>query len=278
MNFPIAIICGGAGDGKDTVAAYITKHCNAVSIAQADPMKRFAATVFGCSEHQLWGPSDARNAPDERFASEDAWTAASLRVLAASAWLRDIGVPNVDAGLTSLWVWFIQLAEAHGFASVGNRMVRVGRSMQILTPRYALQTLGTEWGRTVSPLIWNDCALRTARALLTGGPRYTRTVGLTDDVSYHPPDFVIITDGRFRNEVLRIIELGGVTIQVSSPTAAALDAGVKGHRSEAELKSIPSSWFRFRIMNDKRRGLEALDATVAQLVAFMVSGPAELRL
>jgi hypothetical protein len=157
MNFPIAIICGGAGDGKDTVAAYITKHCNSVAIAQADPMKRFAATVFGFSEHQLWGPSEARNAPDERFASEDAWSAAAHGVRTASSWLRDIGVPDLDAAAASLWTWFVQLAEDHGFMPlpIGRAMVRVGPSERLLTPRYMLQTLGTEWGRTFSPLIWN---------------------------------------------------------------------------------------------------------------------------
>jgi hypothetical protein len=61
---------------------------------------------------------------------------------------------------------------------------------------------------------------------------------------------------------------------LSSPTAKALEAGVKGHRSEAELKSIPPSWFQYRILNDKSRGLEALDAPVKAAGRRMTSGPA----
>jgi hypothetical protein len=36
-------------------------------------MKRFAKDVFGFSEFQLWGPSEARNGVDERYLTSPAW-------------------------------------------------------------------------------------------------------------------------------------------------------------------------------------------------------------
>jgi hypothetical protein len=403
-------IAGPAGSGKDTVAEFINKHSTGVSIAQADPMKRFAADVFGFTEHQLWGPSDARNGADDRFLNYEAWQQALARFTdEAPCFLRGMGLE--DTWMSQLCAWFnwlmgayfpvpqdgwpplgstgLALAnergrflvdsddvervrqyswhikseerkntdyakatiegaevalhrfildvvdpnvhidhvngdgldnrhcnlricnnqenhfntnakgytwdkhrekwsakiavngqtinlgrfdsedEAHA-AYVGARKLHFGEfgTKKGLTPRLVLQTLGTEFGRVARPSMWNDYALRTANILLEGGVGYSRTRGL-EAGGIQNPEFVVVTDVRFRNEVLGIKREGGIVINVTSPSAdnSAIEAaGVKGHRSEAELKGIPKHWFDHVLINDKSNGLQALENCVHTLV------------
>jgi hypothetical protein len=64
-------ISGRAGSGKDTVGGFLRADHRFVSIAFADPMKRFCADLFDWDEEQLWGPSDLRNEPDLRYRRHD---------------------------------------------------------------------------------------------------------------------------------------------------------------------------------------------------------------
>jgi hypothetical protein len=265
-------IAGAAGSGKDTVAGFIAKYSNAVSIAQADPMKRFARDVFDFSEEQLWGPSECRNAADERYRFHDTWAKAEHLLLnRGEEWIKEV-LPGSEfshmMAMDALRDWFKKLFQQH---QVENR---------ILTPRYMLQTIGTEWGRQFSADIWNQVALRTARKLLAGGVSYHRAFGLNAPnnvpTQRENPEFVLVTDVRFRNELLGIIEAGGTTISVESPSennAAVEAAGVKGHKSEAELKGVPRHWFGAIILNDKSKGLQALENTVHGFVNELKMDP-----
>lgn len=318
MNTPIALICGGAGSGKDTLANMLAEILNGTCIAQADPMKRFAAHVFKFDENQLWGPSEARNAVDNRYfrsttvtdptlrkmnhdAVDGNWSLAALRLQqCAASWVKDV-LPNLTAyeqgkAVEALTKWFSDVARAHGYLVTAARLdhwedKKIAGELQVeyigmengrqLTPRYVLQTLGTEWGRKVSPAMWSEYAIRTARALLAGGCTYNRATGLTVVVENGATpdkilaeqtrgfDYVIITDGRFRNEIVNVKAVGGTTIEVMAPykydTIGA--AGVAGHRSEAELKTIPNHFFDFVIVNDKEHGLEALKRLARTLVS-----------
>ena len=68
------------------------------------------------------------------------------------------------------------------------------------SPRYAMQTLGTEWGRNlVSPTIWIDILRRRAQEM--------RVVGQP----------VVVDDVRFPNEAEAIKEVGGFLIRVVRP-------------------------------------------------------------
>ena len=60
-------ISGLAGSGKDTVADMLLKHKGVIKVSLADPIKRFAAEMWGFSKEQLFGPSQFRNAPDPRY-------------------------------------------------------------------------------------------------------------------------------------------------------------------------------------------------------------------
>ena len=84
------------------------------------------------------------------------------------------------------------------------------------TPRYAMQTVGTEWGRyTIHDDIW----LNIARHDIEQARRF--------------PDFrgIVIDDCRFDNEAALVRSLGGVVIHVTRldmPTVASTHASEKG--------------------------------------------------
>jgi hypothetical protein len=60
-----------AGAGKDVVAKRLTDNHSFVSIAWADPLKRFCQEVYGFADEALWGESDLRVLPDKRYPCPD---------------------------------------------------------------------------------------------------------------------------------------------------------------------------------------------------------------
>lgn len=279
MSTPIMLLTGAAGSGKDTVASFLVKNHEAVAIAQADPMKRLAKIIFGFTDDQLWGPSESRNAVDERYVIPEgtqfldpgpqvvAWTDASMHTWSdhdglVRGWLADV-FPDatgeeLSSHLHSLDRWISDLRAVYG--NIG--------SEKKLTPRVVLQTMGTEWGRKIDPTMWSKYALRVAEKLLEGGYTYDRVTGLISEPSNVGAPMVVITDGRFKNELLNVLKIGGVTVKITSPTedgSAVEKAGVAGHRSEAEQKTIPDHFFSFHFTNDKRLGLEECERLTRQL-------------
>lgn len=110
-----------------------------------------------------------------------------------------------------------------------------------LSPRVALQMLGTEWGRACYPNTWVDYALRVADKVLVEGYRYSQKDGL-EEVSFpwwfaNKPSGVVIPDVRFKNELDCIHAKGGTVIRLRRKGADG-DVGLKGHASEEEQKSI----------------------------------------
>lgn len=257
---PILIVNGPAGSGKDTIAQMIVDKVGGQCIAQADPMKRLAMNTFRFNELQLWGPSEERNKPDPRFApGSTSWDDAIAQIEygdLAEEWLYDLGIEG-RLGLLVEW--------AHGLKD------DFAKTNRVLTPRAALQTLGTEFGRMINRNVWVDHATKTAKRLLEGQVTYNKTYGLrlSDDPGQK---LVVITDGRFRNEILNVSMLGGKALKISPPSARTLDAaavdvaGIKGHASEAEQNSIPDFWYNTIYVNDKSLGLEQLRFNVANVI------------
>lgn len=215
-------ITGKAGSGKDTVADMLVTHFNFVKVALADPLKRICKEVFDFSDDQLWGPSEARNKPDERYQRPlSSWNEAVVKALQ---------VP---------------------------REYVITPEMSHLTPRYALQRLGTEWGRDCYPDLWVDYCLRVAVQLVDpacnsyGMYMYTPQEGLvslyeqTCQGEWRRDDApvggrykgVVIPDVRFINEAEVIRKAGGCIWCITRPSA-----GLKGeagqHISETELEHI----------------------------------------
>jgi hypothetical protein len=271
---PEILLFGEAGSGKDTVAAMIVEKYNGVSVAMADPMKRLAMRAFGFTEDQLWGPSANRNALDprytvtrvnehagahEEYAFAPAWKDARQWVEFLSMdWLKDVlGLSRIgrDVGEahTKLRVWLQKLEQ-------------IAAEQGGLSPRAMLQTLGTEWGRFVDRRIWIQYAQRIQRSLLGGGYTYDRTKGLVETPG-QTYSFALVTDGRFRNEALEFKAGGATVIRVVNPMGGGLTAGVKGHASEQEQKTIPDSWFDAVLVNNKDDGLSVLRWTVEDLMS-----------
>jgi hypothetical protein len=110
-----------------------------------------------------------------------------------------------------------------------------------LTPRFALQTLGTEWGRNCDPELWVKYALRKAAEREVAG------------------EVIIITDCRFANEAKAVRAVGGQVWFVDRPSLS-----VDTHPSEAGMLTDEfQSLVTYKIHNHST--LEALESTVCTL-------------
>lgn len=125
------------------------------------------------------------------------------------------------------------------------------------TPRWAMQTLGTEWGRRcVHPDLWVALWRRRLRQKCAGVE--------------HPR--IVVDDLRFKNEARAIHEMGGVVIRVTRERAkpfrllSAMWARLlrKSHVSEAGL---PDVYVDRTIVNDST--LEALKESVEETLVGM---------
>jgi len=114
------------------------------------------------------------------------------------------------------------------------------------TPRHAMQTLGTEWGRRCMPAdfwvgLWREAAREAAREALRSGEHG-----------------VVAEDCRFPNEARAVRDLGGQIWRVTRP---GLDAA-GGHLSEQIQAEIKPDW----ILNNDGT-LDALgDAVRARII------------
>lgn len=173
----IIALTGLKGSGKSTVAEMIGGVC----IGFADPLKQFCQKVFGFTDEELYGPSDARERPSARFK-------------------RPNGEP--------------------------------------LTARYALQTLGTEWGRNCDPDVWAKAGVATAK-------------DLAEDSGIYP---VVITDLRFVNEARLVREAGGQVWRISRTYN--VNPALDPHPSEAEIYSdAMGSYITHEVLNSTLAGL-----------------------
>lgn len=209
-----------AGAGKDTASDHLARQYGFRKMSLADPMKRIVQEVYGFTNEQLWGPSQMRNAPDKRYPRKwlhklhnggDLFTGASTQKL----------IPAEEIEYTE--------------------------PVEFLSPRIALQLLGSEWGRVCYQDTWVDMTLRNAAAC---------------------PYPVVIPDCRFQNEINAIHKAGGKVIRLRRQTQVdALTVGVQGHVSEAEQLAIPDSQFDkvLEVENGLERFYNQLDALMKEL-------------
>lgn len=247
-------IAGHAGSGKDTVARVFIDNYGFRQIALADPLKQFCRSVFDWSHDQLWGPSQYRNDVDGRYHSfrtevgadgsphvryDAAWGAARHhleqfgrswvhRILSGgTSYPAEVATPEAqqafeEGAYAALVEWFHQLGNQHP---------------SDLSPRIALQTLGTEWGRqSVTQDIWIKYAIHRAMGEILKG-----------DVNG-----VVISDVRFLNELEAILNVGGKLLHIERPVAKekSLAVGVTAHASETEQSGFDLQRFNFLFQND----------------------------
>lgn len=206
--------CGFKGSGKDTSADHLVDHWSYAKISFAYPLKKAAKTIWGFSDEALWGPSSTREEPDHRypFNGQDPVDGSPLTLVARDVhhyWQRE-----------SDGEWF----------------------PQFVTPRVALQVLGTEYGRRMYENVWVDACLNHIREM--GQPLHT------------------IPDVRFTNELNGIREAGGVVIRLLRGQRQS------SHPSELELEQIPLEAFDFVIDNQgsKEELYAAIDEIVPQVL------------
>lgn len=269
--------CGLAGSGKDTAANFVVTDHKFVGIAFADELKRICKRVYDFTDDQLWGPSESRNAVDLRYPRPThTWTKLPPRERPLTD-AEKAEFPDAQFCVERQW---------HGCACCGlegqSKLVRSDEDDQqwqiedvgtcYLTARFALQILGTEWGRNCFPDTWANFALRQSRLLLgmdrgePGGYWYDRKLGLLSNVGTNRiPDYipgVVITDVRFVNEIRAIRAAGGKVVRIVR-AGAGLQGTAGQHSSETEQASIPNAEFDAVIYNDE--SLEALRSRVHHL-------------
>ncbi len=237
-----------AGSGKDTAAEQLVKEHGFVAVALADPMKRFCMEMFDFTEEQLWGPSEDRNREDRRFP-------------------RDVFREDIVGVEDAMCLVALEKAANPGKTYTDQELKRMEREYRRvhLTPRHALQQLGTEWGRECYKELWVDYCLRVAKLLMTGPYIYHHTHG-TLHVDQITPDIrrrfelgvgrvvacggVVIPDLRFHNEAKKIRDAGGQIWRVKRPINTMPGLNPK-HGSEVELSGMPDSAFDHVLNNCK---------------------------
>lgn len=143
-----------------------------------------------------------------------------------------------------------------------------------LTPRHALQQLGTEWGRSCYPNVWVDYALRVATRLLADPIKLTYDAqngitnlmdvqGLVSSEDWKPTQGVVISDVRFKNEVAAINAAGGVVIRLLRGQGLTGEAGQ--HRSETEMTEIPDNAFA-HVIDNRKTSLAEFEVLVREYV------------
>ncbi len=243
---PIIALAGKAKSGKDTVGNFIASNYNGVCIGQADPMKKFCMDVFGFTEEALWGPSELREEPvsfKEIFSRSHC---ADRFIELSGDFMIEVLPAGMQAGHDERYSPRILLDEWY------EQMHQKMRAESALTPRFALQQLGTDWGRKIALDMWNQYTIKAAKALLAGGHSYSRDGGLVKEPGA-VVDYVIVTDGRFQNEILNVRYLGGVALKIERKLADEGVAGATSHASEKELERIPTHYFTRVLQNNHRK-------------------------
>lgn len=199
LNLTVGL-CGFKGSGKDTAADYLVSQYGYKKVSLADPLKRTCESIFDFPSDHLWGPSSLRECPDERYLFSG---------------LDPVdGVPLKEVALDTSRHWQRE-SDGEFFP-------------QFVTPRLALQSLGTEWGRRLSPNIWVVACLNHIRK--SEYPRHA------------------IPDVRFVNELTSIRASGGIVIRLLRGSRSS------NHPSELELEGIPLEDFNFVVDNNSTKG------------------------
>jgi hypothetical protein len=108
------------------------------------------------------------------------------------------------------------------------------------TPRHAMQTIGTDWGRKmIHPDLWVEAARRQMREQMTQGKK------------------LVIDDLRFDNEAQVVHDLGGVVIKIERPGVDPATAWwqvlvnwLRGSRPHASERGISPALVTATVPND----------------------------
>jgi hypothetical protein len=230
----ILYILGEAHSGKSEAAKHLRK-AGFTEIALADPMKRALMDWYGFTEEQLWGPSELRNAPDERLCrGEDSISGHELSELDPEDYL----------------------SPREGLQTLGEAMRRAYSKTWLRILFRDIAKLETEFG--LGSVCWYD---------RTKGVQYGELNRLVFDalkLRVRPKQF-LVPDVRHRNEHLALRKVGAKGFRLVSLTqGAGLTGKLAEHRSEVEQRTIPDSELDAVIVNDG-----TLEELYAKIDAFL---------
>jgi hypothetical protein len=134
----------------------------------------------------------------------------------------------------------------------------------LLTPRVALQQLGTNWGRSCYQDVWIDYAAAIYKKLSAGDFAYSAQKGVYYCKGAGPRD-VVVPDIRFDNEARGLSKHGARVWCVKRPVPK-LEGAAGCHVSES---GISAELIDVTLHNDK--GLDELTSLVAMVVKEVVA-------
>lgn len=196
MTKVIVGVSGFAGSGKDTFADRLVERHGFLKISLADPIKEVCKRVFDFTDEQLWGSSNKREEEDLRYPFSGICPACHQRCKSQPR-------PEDDHN-----DW---------------RCPTHGGYKAFVTPRLALQTLGTEWGRTLYGDIWIDTTVREIQR------------------SIH--DRWVVPDVRFHNEVRKLRDAGAWLVRLKRGEQR------YPHASEAQMAEMKDGSFDLSLNN-----------------------------
>jgi hypothetical protein len=233
-------LLGPAGSGKDLVADWLVQYRNYVKVSFADVMKRIARDLFNFDTGILWGPSQMRN---ELRPVDWALLETRLNQGSIDRWKTELLMnhPKIEEFPYRLKEWYSSLREK---SPVPHQ----------ISARIVLQTMGTEFGRRLDPLLWvNYVYDEVVPKLSRVGWGYEPWHGVIYDHGKKPPPTgIVIPDHRFRNEVSETMRRGGYMLRLRRASLEAPSlansivkhvVGLEGHASEEEQKALPDSVF-----------------------------------
>jgi hypothetical protein len=180
-------IAGKAGAGKSTAARVLVSEFGFVELAFADKLKKICQEVYGFSDDQLYG--SLKETSDKRYPRNHTW--------------EDGGAVCACCGADY---------EAAHFGGLPSQCY--------LTPRYAMKTLGTEWGRHCYPNTWVDLAMRRA-AVFNEHVEHKKTGVVLPDLRFQSEFDALIAKGGY---VWRILRPGGQMLSGNHPSERGFDA------------------------------------------------------
>lgn len=243
----IIALMGKLQSGKDTAGQMLIDLGGGVRVAFADKLKAICGEMYGLTHEQM----------NTEEGKAEKTTLTCLRCPLCS------GIACQEVKLDREW-------KAECLNPSCKAVGEIKSFRDFWTPRMILQHVGTEGMRRVDPNVWVRYALDHAKTILTEGvevtvatPGHRRKVG-----DRFTPNFVVLTDCRFRSEMAGVVAAGGEVWRIKRPNNDASSTGIANHASEMEMDSIPDGEFNRVINNDGTLG--DLKARVsAALTQFM---------
>lgn len=239
----IIVLAGAAGSGKDTIGDLLVANYNYTKDAFANPLKAMVRMAFPLFEdNDIYGPSSKRETQYKQYPFSGICLHCGTLTHDAKSFV---------GGVQEAW-W--KDPEKYRYHCEHCKL----DYPEFISPRIALKTLGTEWGRRLYGPLWIDAAFARIR-------RETKEYGFA---TWNPGvelDYVI-TDCRFKNEIEGSKKNGGVVVRLTRNRDLSTDM----HESEAELRNLPDSMFDY-VFDNAKMSLEELPIQVGGMLRDLLA-------